>query len=140
MTKKDRRRRVFPRVMVPALPQSTWAASPGAKARLEEGGVARRAYGPHVGCYDAEAAGVALLGPQSLIDLGGAVGVALQPAGDGGLEGVELARTPGAAAAGEGGEVRVFRYRLRADPQFVGDLIETQAAVLMEEAGFAVGS
>ena len=125
---------MFPRVMVPALPQSTWAASPGAKARIEKGGVACRAYGPHVGRYDAEAAGVALLGPQSLIDLGGAVGVGLQPAGDGGLERVELARTLGAAAAGEGGEVRVFCHRLRADPQFVGDLIEAQAAVKKNKA------
>ncbi len=125
--------------MVPALSQSTWAASPGAKARTEEGGVACRAYGPHVGRHDAKAAGVALLGPQSLIDLGGAVGVGLQPAGDGGLEKVELARTLGAAAAGEGREVRVFCHRLRAEPQFGGDLIETQAAFLMEEADFAVG-
>ena len=111
----------------------------GREGEAEEGGVAYRAPGTHVGFHDAEAAGVSFVGAQALIDLGGAVGVALQPAGDGGLERIELAGALGAEAAGEGGEVRVFGHRLRADPQFAGDLVETQAALLMEQADLAIG-
>ena len=63
----------------------------------------------------------------------------LRRAGDGGLEEVELAGGLDAAAAGESGQVRVFCRRLRANPQFAGDLIGAQAALLRQKAALAIG-
>ena len=57
----------------------------GSEGEAEEGGVAHGPNGLHVFLHDAEAAGVSFVGAQTLIDLGGAVRVALQPAGDGGF-------------------------------------------------------
>ena len=65
--------------------------------------------------------------------------MAFEPAGDGGLEGVELAGTLGAAAAREGGQRGVFGGGFRIDAQFGGDLVEGQAALPVEEADLAVG-
>ena len=111
----------------------------GGEGEAEEGGVAHGPHGAHVVFHDAEAAGVALVGAQALMDLGGAVGVAFEPAGDGGFEGIELAGALGGAAARVGGECGVFGGGFGIDAQFAADLAEAQAALLVEEADLAVG-
>ena len=111
----------------------------GREGETEEGGMAHRAHGSHIVPQDAHAAGVSLLATQALIDLGGAVGMAFQPAGDGGLEGIELAGAFGMATAREGIERGVFGGGFRIDAQLAGDLVESQAALLMEEPDLAVG-
>ena len=61
-------------------------AFPGSESQGKKGGLAHGAHQANVILQDAEAALIALLGLQALEDLGRAVGVALQPALDGGLE------------------------------------------------------
>lgn len=80
----------------------------GREGKAEEGGAAHRTHAAHVVPYDGHAAGVSLVGAQALIDLGGAVGVAFEPAGDGGFEGVEFGGALGGLPAREGCECGVF--------------------------------
>ena len=61
-------------------------AFPGSESQGKKGGLAHGTHQANVILQDAQAALIALLGLQALEDLGRAVGVALQPALDGGLE------------------------------------------------------
>ncbi len=139
MTKKESRRRVAPELDGSGAAPVDLGGFAGSECEAEEGGAAHRTHGAHIVFDDAEAAGVALLVAQALEDLGGTVRVALQPAGDGGFEGIELARPPGTAAAREGGQARILGHGFRVEPQLAADLAEVQAALLMELADFAIG-
>ena len=111
----------------------------GGEGEAEEGGAACRTHGAHVGFYHTEAACVAFVGAEALIDLGGAVGMALEPAGDGGFEGIELAGAFAGTAAREGFECGVFGGGFGIDAEFAADLIEGETLLLVEEPDAAVG-
>lgn len=88
--------------------------------------------------HDAQAAGVGLVGAETLIDLGCAVGVVFEPTDDGGLEGIELAGALGDPAARIGGQGGVFGGGFGINAQFAADLAGAEAALLVEDPDAAV--
>ena len=110
----------------------------GGEGEAEEGGAACGAHGADVGFDDAEAAGVAFVGAEALIDLGGAVGMTFEPAGDGGFEGVELAGAFVRAAAREGFECSVFGGSFGIDAEFAADLAEGEGLFFVVDADATV--
>ena len=128
---------IGPVIGAPAQLQVHLRAFPGSESQGKKGGLAHGTHQANVILQDAQAALIALLGLQALEDLGRAVGVALQPALDGGLEWVKFTCTLRRAPRMVGSQSEVFGHRLGMNAEFVCDLYEGQTAFAVREPDFA---